>query len=354
MPSIIKPSTSKCTINNIIGKIAVGYHVELTMVDPDGVCPDQTIRIFTGNKYKISYYNADTNKMTKVTGVCIDVGKEAIVVESITAIDDKTCLCVTRKDLTGLVKMYTVGIPFANIHSIEEVIDSKPPIPKERIVTTVAIIGISTEFIKSVVVRLRIFNDGEYCKPEAIPVDMRVGCKYHVAFFSRTDHTIYEFDGTLLDIEEAPKFEGDTKLNGFVRDEVVGMNNTIYDADHFMDLNKESVDGERVRFKFDTSETFDSFTDYVWLKDIRGVSLIIDEDAGPENTCPLASTCPVINPGMKPPIHHHHHHHTDDCIDDEGCWEDLPGFLPPHDHNHHHCGTDCNSCGGACTCNKGE
>lgn len=317
-------------------------------------CRDYTVDVYPGKVYRVLFYDADSSKVLDVTGQITFIDSNALYLESIKAIDSESCLCESREYLNKVVTVYKVAIPVRNIYGIYPITEEeakkppKPPKPRERSVTIVGVLGISAEICRSVVVRVRVYDDDRSPTYEAVPVDMKVGNVYNITYFSRKDCSMYEVRGKLCDIEIMPKFEGDTKLNGYVRDEmpteVVGLGDTIYDADHFHCLNKESPEGERIRFKFDTSEYFTGYYDYVWLKDIRNIDLLEGEAEDPiedgelVNNCPNADTCPIINgcgecptePGMPP--HYHqvcpppHHHHPG-----------PPPHHPPHHHPPHGC-----------------
>lgn len=323
-----------------------------TISDGDS-CKDYTVEVFPGKLYRVIFYDTDGAKVVNTVGQVTMVDSNALYLESMKAIDSTTCLCESREFLNKVVSIYKVAIPVRNIYSIYPITEEeakkppKPPVPKERSVSIVGVLGISAEICRSVVVRVRVYSDDRAPDYEVVPVDMKVGNIYNVAYFSRKDCTMYEVKGKLIDIRVMPKFEGDTKLNGFVRDEmpeeIVGLGNTIYDADHFHKLNKESPEGERVRFTFDTSEDFSGFYDHVWLKDIRNIDLVEEGKPSPDpvdpevNTCPNAETCPIIH-GEKPPVppscrpphgcddgrHYPHHSHWD------------PPMNPPHHHHHPH------------------
>lgn len=329
MPSITTTCnrTRKVSVTGISNVEQKSYSV-FTFTDGD-TYQEYKVNVYPSNPYRVIWYDATDSKVMDVTGEITEIGSNCLYLESIRAIDSSSCLCESREYLNKLITIYRVAIPIRNIYGIYEIKEEeikappKPPRPKERSVTIVGVLGLSAEIVKSIVVRIRVYDDDRAPTYEAIPVDMKVGNIYNISYFSRNDGSMYEIKGKLIDIELMPKYEGDTKLNGYVRDEmpeeVVGMGNTIYDADHFHCLNKESPEGERIRFKFDTSEDHMGYYDHVWLKDIRNVDLIGEEESddneneGEEitNNCPHAATCPIVNNNCNCPDEPHHppHYH---------------------------------------------
>lgn len=293
MPSITRCDVSISTNKNVsvcngIADIESHEYYTFTMYDKTTL-KEFTVDIFVGKPYQIIFYNTETQGVSDVTGKVTRVSKASITIESIHAIDDYTCLCERRKYLNNVVTVYTATIPVTNIYSItaveeEDMIEPVcPKPPTERTVTVVGVLGLSAEIIRSVVVRLRIYSDDRAPTYEAVPVDMTVGSVYKVTYFNRRDGAVYEIIGKLLDIQEAFKFQGDNKSNGFVRDElpphpigeeIVGYGNTVYDRDHFFGLSKTAPEAERIYFVFDTSDDFSGTYDKVWLKDIRNVEFV--------------------------------------------------------------------------------
>lgn len=397
MPSISQTKTTTVTSGAVESAEAKTYYTYKMF----NTCTfeETSIDVFPGECYRIIFYDSDSQKLADVTGKVTYAGSSNIILESITAINDCVCLCEHRQYLNNVINVYIVNIPTANIYSITKVEEKKddekplpPPRPKERDVVVVGILGLSAEIVRSVVVRLRVYDDDKAPTYEATPVDMKVGNTYNVTYFSRRDRSMYEIVGKLENIEVMPIFKGDTKLNGFVRDEVsgntdvVGMNNTIYNADHFMDLKKESPEGERVRFTFDTSEDFLGHHDFVWLKDIRGVELVSEgEDSGDDEGQDVTPGGDDDKPVPPPPPEpfpdgdYDHHSHWGPPLDppppprDEDIWKykcpinlspvqmcdcseceqvntcvafeeycnqdndrPIPPPPPPHHHHHHH------------------
>lgn len=202
------------------------------------------------------------------------------------------CACAHKDILLRFINIAEEIVPVNNISSIDEYVyeeetstEDIPTEPEVKEVTKVSILGISAEFIRSVIVRLRLYEDGSCCDvTETIPVDMKIGNRYNVTYIDHKSHAIYEIDGVLKAINIDQNF-GDEGLNhGFVRHECecnshdcVGMNNMLYDncgsfsydMNHFLSLPKECP--EKVSFVFDTSSASKSTFDTIWLVDIRGV-----------------------------------------------------------------------------------
>ena len=186
----------------------------------------------------------------------------------------------------------SVTILFSNISSIKGMnnlsIDDSDAKCKE--VTKVSILGISSEFIRSVIIRLRIYNDD--VNTEVTTIDMEVGKKYNVQYFDHHDHTMYEIEGRLTHIAIDKHYGDEPEQHGFVRPEcsmenpeIVGMgNNVYYTNEHYMELPKDCP--EKVVFIFDTSKTYQSTYDYVRLTDIRDVYEVKEEseDTGDDTT----------------------------------------------------------------------
>lgn len=354
MPSITRVDvdcyTSKVTACGAISNVEEKQYYTITIYDRN-TFRETTLDIFIGKPYKITFYNSEIDGITKVTGKVIRMDNSNITIESMTAIDDYVCLCEHRRYLNDVIKVYTAAIPITNIYSIKPVEEDDlifPPRPKERTVTIVGVLGLSAEIVRSVVVRLRIYNDDRPPTYEAVPVDMAINNIYKVLYFNRKDGSMYEIIGRLVDIQEDLKFTADNKMNGFVRDEtsppphcikdeILGYGNTIYDRDHFFGLRKDNTEGERIYFVFDTSEDLSGTYDKVWLKDIRNVELVpvdtdnTDEDSteedNTENNCPYSENCPILHKPILPPepeINEDFHNHAH--------WDHMPPpppMMPP-------------------------
>lgn len=226
----------------------------------------------------------------------------------------------------------------------------KPPkFPKE--VTKVAILGISAETIRSIIVRLRFYDDpGDCCDVvDAVPVDMKVGNKYNVSYLDHRDHTIYEVLGKLVSINIKQNFGDEPLQHGFIRPEVhecchnaveqIGLNNMTYchNNDHFMSLPKDCPDD--ISFVFDTSSSGEATLDVVKLKDMRGCTLV--EDEGDDFVIESGTDG---NPGEIPRDPTCCGDHSSCCgSGSHGCGcqppipEEPPEVCPPHHWGHDHC-----------------
>jgi len=239
----------------------------------------------------------------------------------------KECLCRHREDLYDYITAVTVNIPLNNIYSIIDMSEADPDECKE--VMKVSILGISTEFIRSVIIRLRIYSDN--VDTEVTTVDMEVGKTYNVQYFDQKDHTMYEIEGVLENINIDRHFGDEPPQTGFVRPEcsnpeqvgIAGM--VYYNQDHFMDLPKDCP--EKVVFIFDTSKFTDATHDFVRLVDIRDIYEVeIDgedpdtgSDSGDSKCC---NNCPFMNPPEMPD--------TPDC---EPPFNPSFPFMPPPPHH---------------------
>ena len=289
------------------------------------------INIYVGGVYNITYYDSDnqtfvTNKYVHVTAVNSSYIKGEYIADNC----PQVCLCANRKDLYNYITKNNVTILLSNISTIKDMsIKTIEDVCKE--VTKVSILGISSEFIRSVIIRLRIYNDD--VNTEVTTIDMEVGKKYNLQYFDHHDHTMYEVEGRLTHIAIDKNYGDEPEQHGFVRPEcptenpeVVGMgNNLYYTNEHFMKLPKDCP--EKIVFIFDTSKTNESTYDYVRLTDIRDIYEVQeeipddgDDDTTDDTTC-KCDTCPYKNasevkprppfgfPPPPPPHHHHHHSH---------------------------------------------
>lgn len=260
--------------------------------DTEGTCSNEIVDVYPGKIYKVTYYDVSKQAYTTVTGTVYNLNKNSIYMKVIKT-NKNDCLCTNKDIISGLVDIVNIEIPVFNISSINEVISNsdipdKPQPPKERTVTVVNVLGISAELIQSVILRLRIYEDG-HIGEKAIPVDMKTGNKYHVTYVvHEPQHTVYEIDGILKEIKILPSYHCSV-AHTFIREEkpiedaeCIGSNNTIYNNDHFYDLDKVSDIGDRILLVFDTSKDFDSTFDSVMLRDIRMVEDITEktDDAG--------------------------------------------------------------------------
>lgn len=246
--------------------------------------------------------------MSTLNGYVYQVTANSIFMKVIKASKD-VCLCRNRKNLNGLVDCFNEEIPINNISRIKEWSEIGKPKPKYKEVTVVGVLGISAELIQSIMLRLRIYEDGCVCDKEVIPVDMVVGNKYHVTYCA-PDHCMYEVTGKLHKIDVVPPPGcGPCHDHGFVKEEAsyecVGANNMVYNAEHFYQLDKDTDIGSRVKLIFDTSTDFSECFDTIMLKDIRMVEEIKDEDNEPGTT--------PENPEESWECQHCHSHHHWHC-----------------------------------------
>lgn len=333
-------------------------YLELTFTNDDGTTSTTNVYACNNGKlYKITFYSE--LKLTYIT-VIAKVTQVLDGFISITYFDgldaEGLCPCAHKNVLLNYVSTVSVTIPVNYITSMEEYIFEEPEEPKEPViteVTKVSILGISAEFIHSIVVRLRIFENGTDCDlVEAIPVDMKVGSRYNVSFIDHDSHAMYEIDGVLKAINIDQNFGDEDPNHGFVRHEckcnqhdMIGMNNVCYDPcdtekydmEHFFSLPKSCP--ESVSFVFDTSQLNESTFDTVLLSDIRGVTLVEDvgdieitDSENPDNgntTTPPQLTYPCCGSCCG--------NTEEGCMGFGSCCGDKPTNIPnPHPPIHHH------------------
>lgn len=362
--TVVSNPTNAVVTSAISCNAVIKDYLELTLMNDDG--SSSKINLYPGadTLYEISFYSPKELKYITVIAKIIKVLSSFITVKYFTGLDTEgLCPCAHKDILLNYADTVTENVSISSIARIKEyVIEEEkptPPKPHCREVTKVSILGISAEYIRSVIVRLRLYEDG-YEVIDTTPVDMVVGNRYNVSYVDHKDHTMYEIDGVLKAINIDQNFGDEPYNHGFVRHECecsshdcIGMNNVpydsnedkIYDMDHFLSLPKQCSD--KVSFTFDTSGDMHSTFDTVFLNDIRGVTLIegdgtIDIIEPPLDSsrpvppppphkycccgsccsnegytdCPGNGTCcnnqptNIPNP-CPPPIHHHHHHHND-------------------------------------------
>lgn len=247
--------------------------------------------VFVGGVYSITWYDSvnqtmQTNKYIHVTNINASRIVGSYVVDNYPG----ECLCVHREDLYDYVTTKSVLIPVSNIYSITHINVQQTEKCKE--VTKVSVLGISSDFIRSVIIRLRIYSDD--ADTDITTVDMEVGKRYNIQYFDHNDHTMYEIEGKLTNIAIDRHFGDEPPQTGFVRPECpcpeeVGIGNSIYyTQDHFMELPKDCP--EKVVFIFDTSTINHSTYDHVRLTDIRDVYEVKSEDGSDNNDSDNSST----------------------------------------------------------------
>lgn len=262
-----------------------------------------TMDVYIGQSYEIMYYDTCLQSYKTVIGTVHGISTEAIALYAVSVIDEtgKLCLCSKKENLSGYIATETYHIPINNIAKIKVYTEPENQKPTERSETIVSVLGISSTVIHAVIVRLRIFDD-KTCS-STTPVDMVVGRTYHVTWQKETDHIVYELVGRLVQIREVQQFGNESPECGYVRpdnNQVVGMDNNIYDPNYFHSLPKYNPDGDRIQFVFDTSKDFNRMYDTVMLKEIRNV----------HDTCPCPPPppyppcppypCPPPPPGWVP------------------------------------------------------
>ena len=207
------------------------------------------VPVYEGSMYRIQYYDPSIQTYRTVTGLVTGISTEYIAL-AVTTVQDSAgniCLCSNRDKLAGYLSNEVFYVPVQNISTIV-VIDpyntSDSTTPTERTEQFVAILGISSQVIRAVIVRLTIFGDD--VKHSVTSVDMEVGRNYHIVY--GRNNSVYEINGKLIKIEELPLNGSETLECGYVRpdNQVVGANNNIYDANYFYNLPKYNPDGDRI------------------------------------------------------------------------------------------------------------
>lgn len=290
----------------------VKEYLQLVFTNDDGTT--NTVNVYPDDDklYNITFYSESDAKYITVIAKVLRIYTGFIVIKYFKGLDTEgLCPCGHKDILLKYVDMIDANVVINNISSIEEFIFQEETIPEEpkvREVIKVSILGISAEFIHSVIVRLRVYEDGSCCEvTDTIPVDMKVGNRYNVVYINHKDHTVYEIDGVLKAITIDQNFGDEGMNHGFIRHECgcdyhdkIGMNNMPYDeissVDRFLSLPKECP--EKVSFTFDTSTANNSTFDTVLLTDIRGVKLI-EEDSDIDIVDPPTDEKPIDPP---PPL----------------------------------------------------
>lgn len=283
------------------------------------------VPVYVGSLYKVTYFNPDRQIYETISGMVTGISDKYIAMEAIIFREgmETACVCDNRDFLTSILSGKTFHIIVSNIKAINA-IDTRPPepvpppIPKERRVEFVSVLGISSTIVRAIIVRLRIYGDD--VRHTVTDVNMEVGHSYRVSYCSHDrDHTMYEIEGRLIRIEEIGQFGDEPPCDGYVRPDIyppeeVGNSGNIYDPNYYYSLDKHNPDAHRIKFVFDTSKAFEYYHDHVMLADIRNVIEIPgepmpDPDVGPDPYHPFPP-----HPPMDP-----------DAIPDEY----APGFPPP-------------------------
>ena len=163
----------------------------------------KTVEIFTGKRYKITFYNEGFfNTMSGiVNGIYADEDDVLSGYINFTAFDSN---CSNPTVCNSGTK---VSIGIGNIQDVEEIVDTSNNKPDDSDTTyegeiKVMILGITATTIRSLVIRLGLINDNP---DEATTyVDMEVGKTYHLVYSK--NNTVYEIEGKLVDITELSKY----------------------------------------------------------------------------------------------------------------------------------------------------
>lgn len=246
-----------------------------------------------GKVYDITFYDSATAGYISAVCIISEIYEPFIRIKYITGLD-RICPCTYKDILIKFIDCKETTVNIESINNISEYIIEKPKKYKE--VSKVALLGITSELIQSIVVRLRLYDDGGCCDiTGATIVDMKVGGHYQVDYVSHEDHCMYQICGILKSITVRPEYGDETSTTGFIRREhtgtcchhnQVGMGDTVYDdykdteeyfnSEHFLSLAKDKP--ENIMFVFDTSTEFNSTIDAVMLTDIRNVEMMEDVD----------------------------------------------------------------------------
>lgn len=302
---VISPNT-ECTCMNVVnGPIAeLGSYLQLSF---NSGLKDYTVPVYVGKLYTIKWYNPDMQQYVTTSGTITGISQEYIAQNCVRLLDQygNVCLNANLDRLSGLISNETYTIMTSNIAAIAAIEEHTPvdPItPVERSEQFVAVLGISSMIVRSVIVRLKIFEDD--VQHTVTPVDMAVGNSYHVTWYNPNTNSVYELTGRLVLIEELPLYGKEPTTNGYVRQDQAqqaGDSNNVYDPNYFHNLPKHNPDGDRIRFCFDSSSNFESKWDYVMLRDIRRVELVEPGPIPPAPVPPVPPPVPPIPPCPPPP-----------------------------------------------------
>ena len=270
---------------------ALKQYLEVTRTSLTGDESALKIEPNDGKAYNITFYDTATSGFISAVAVVTEVFEAFIKIKYITGLD-KICPCSYKDILVKFIDCKEATVNIGYISDISEYIIEKPKSTYKE-VDKVALLGITSELIQSVVVRLRLYDDGGCCDiTGANIVDMKVGGHYQVDYLDHNDHTMYQVCGILKSISIVPESGDETATTGFIRRETrtcnhhnqVGMGNTVYDdfedikevlgTEHFLSLAKDKP--ENIMFIFDTSIDYQSSIDRVMLVDIRNVEMVED------------------------------------------------------------------------------
>lgn len=312
-------------VNLVTYESFVKSHMELSLFKNtcDNKILKKTVYVFTDYEYEISFYDTNDGKRKTITGLVISVN-EAINGNSITIkyIPEKTsnsnndadisvnrgpgCGCLYNKpDISKYDSPVTIIIPVANITDINYVAGSNPITPnKPKKGVEVVLLGISAEFVRAVVINLKMIDD---CADEAVKdVYLKVGGVYNIAYFDSNDKSMYELEGKLLSISETKNnVSNNSIIHQTKRTEQCGLNNSIYnsgcncedcnstDKDDYM--NSDGLENE-VLLTFDCSSDFSSHYHTLKLSTVRDCTVISETDV-PTNGFVNNDTCCDCNTG---------------------------------------------------------
>lgn len=295
---------------------------------------DVVVNIFKNREYKINFYNANKQTYESLTGLVLDFsGTEsapAIILkyfekaerkdnECCPTHDHSTCDCILADDKAKdkYTRTTCITIPAFNINSITYMgpttcttMPDNPPKPtiKKKGVRYL-LLGINAEIVTLMMVNLDFIDDRFENAFKSI--NLKIGGIYKIVYSENNgDHchnTIYEIEGTLVNIEEVPNKNNNSscimRMNKCDHpEEIVGVHNSIYcacdvstDKDKF--LTGEGCDMD-IKLTFDTmSSPINGSYDILYLSQIRDVEVIDDNvDERPNHNRPCHDS------------HHHDHH----------------------------------------------
>ena len=174
----------------------VGYNSGSAASEPT----KKEVEIYTGKRYKISFYNDGFyNTVTGIVNeICADPDDVISGYINFTAFDPNC------NNITACTSGTKISIGIGNIQDVEEVEEdtSSDTSTSDEGEIKVMILGITATTFTSIIIRLGLIDDDP--DNATTYVDMEVGKKYHVVF--EKNNTIYEIDGTLLDIKQIAKY----------------------------------------------------------------------------------------------------------------------------------------------------
>ena len=309
--SFFQPCKLTSSLNTYLAINSSGYN--------NNIITDKTVLVFPNMEYEVVYYDAELGSVKSLIGLVMSVCEDSIKIKYSTKENSSSstqcgqnnfnynscnnaksnnrepmpsCGCILNPpdNSSKYEDIVTTFIPVQNIISISY---KKSQItntnynskPEEEV--RVMILGISATAVKSIIIRLKFFDD---CIEDAVKyVDLAVGGIYDIAFENpRDNNTIYEFRGKLESIEEYYTDDPCKPGRGFVRQSVC-MNNSISNT-HCSGSDKQdfmnSPPAKQVKLIFDTSEDFSGRYEYILLTNIRDCTQVrspIEDNIG--NNC---------------------------------------------------------------------